>query len=233
MIKRLLFLLLLIPTMRSLAQDADFFKPDSVRRQLKAVKISTTINIDGKLDEPEWALAPPSPQFIQVEPNQGKPTAFETRVKVLYNQKYLYFGIILNDPLGKKAIRATDFIRDFDFMKHDLINLSFDAFNDKRNAMVFATNAYGVQRDLLAFDDLYFDIDWNGLWEVRTTRSDSGWVAEIAIPWKTLRYPKRTDTTQSWGLNIYRNRRLTNEISAFSPFPRVFSATHIDRKSVV
>ncbi|MEP6613507.1 MAG: DUF5916 domain-containing protein, partial [Mucilaginibacter sp.] len=228
MIKRLLFLLLLMSSLCASGQDADFFKPDSIRRQLRATKISTSIDIDGKLTEQEWALAPPSPQFIQVEPYQGKPTAFETQVKVLYNQKYLYFGIVLHDPLGKKAIRATDFMRDFDFMKHDLVNLSFDAFNDKRNAMVFATNAYGVQRDLLAFDDLYFDIDWNGLWEVRTTRSDSGWVAEIAIPWKTLRYPKRTDSIQSWGLNIYRNRRLTNEISAFSPFPRVFSATHMN-----
>ena len=233
MIKRLLFLLLLMSSLCALGQAADFFKPDSIRRQLKATKISASMNIDGKLDEQEWALALPSPQFIQVEPYQGKPTAFETQVKVLYNQRYLYFGIVLHDPLGKKAIRATDFMRDFDFMKHDLVNLSFDAFNDKRNAMVFATNAYGVQRDLLAFDDLYFDIDWNGLWEVRTTRSDSGWVAEIAIPWKTLRYPKSADSIENWGFNVYRNRRLSNEISAFSPFPRVFSATHMSYAGVL
>ncbi len=227
MIKKLPFLLLLISTY-ACAQDADFFKPDSVRRKIKAVEITTSINIDGKMDEPEWNLAASSPPFIQVEPYQGKPSAYPTRVKVLYNKKYLYFGIVATDPLGKKAIMATDFIRDFDFTKHDLVNLSFDTFNDKRNAMAFATNAYGVQRDLLAFDDLYFDIDWDGLWTVRTTRTDSGWVAEIAIPWKTLRYPKTNDTIQSWGFNVYRNRRLTNEISAFSPFPRVFSATHMD-----
>jgi hypothetical protein len=228
MIKKLLFFLLFMPSVCAFAQDADFFKPDSVRRKLKATKILTTLNIDGLLNEQEWKLAQLSPQFIQIEPYQGKAPSYETQVKVLYNQKYLYFGIISKDPLGKKAIRATDFIRDFDFTKHDLVSLSFDAFNDKRNAMAFATNAYGVQRDLLAFDDLYYDIDWDGLWEVRTSRTDSGWVAEIAIPWKTLRYPKKTDTLQSWGFNIYRNRRLTNEISAFSPFPRVFSATHMD-----
>lgn len=228
MVKRLLFVVFILISSHSFAQDADFFNPDTNRRQIRATKISTTLNIDGKLDEAEWSLAALSPPFIQIEPYQGKAPTVETQVKVLYNQKYLYFGIISKDPLGKKAIRATDFIRDFDNTKHDLVNLSFDAFNDKRNAMVFATNAYGVQRDLLAFDDLYFDIDWNGLWEVRTTRTDAGWIAEIAIPWKTLRYPKRADTVQSWGLNIYRNRRLTNEISAFSPFPRVFSATHMN-----
>ena len=210
------------------AQDAVFFKPDSARRTIRAVKVSGYINVDGLLSEPEWNLAAPSPRFIQIEPYQGKAPNYETLVKVLYNQKYLYFGVICKDPMGKSAIRATDFIRDFDETKHDLVSLAFDAFNDKRNAMVFATNAYGVQRDLLAFDDLYYDVDWNGLWKVRTNRTDTGWTAEIALPWKTLRYPKTADTVQSWGFNLYRNRRLTNEISAFSPYPRVFFVTHMD-----
>jgi hypothetical protein len=55
----------------------------------------------------------------------------------------------------------------------------------------------------------------------------------MAIPWKTLRYPKTADSIQNWGFNVYRNRRLTNEISAFSPFPRVFSATHMDYAGVL
>lgn len=221
------FIFLLITTY-AFGQDADFFKPNPKRRELKAVKISGSIKVDGVLDEPDWALTPGATDFIQVEPYQGQPSKFSTVVKVLYNQKFLYFGLICKDPLGKKAIMATDFARDFDFLKHDLVNLAFDTFNDQRNAIAFATNAYGVQRDLLSFDDIYYDIDWNGLWSVRTTRSDSGWVAEIAIPWKTLRYPKSNDTVQSWGFNMYRNRRLTNEISAFSPFPRVFSSTHMN-----
>jgi hypothetical protein len=229
MIKKLpALLLLLFFSLCTCAQDADFFKPDSVRRQLKAVKISTSITIDGLLNEPEWNLSIPSSSFTEIEPYQGKVPNYATVVRVLYNQKYLYFGIICKDPLGKKAIMATDFIRDFDNTRHDLVSLSFDTFNDKRNAMIFATNAYGVQRDLLAFDDLYYDINWDGLWNVRTNRTDSGWTAEIAIPWKTLRYPKSADSVRKWGINVFRNRRLTNETSAFSPYPRVFTADHMD-----
>lgn len=223
-----LVLIFLVVSIYALGQDAEFFKPNPHRRELKAVKISADIKVDGLLNEPEWALTPGASDFIQAEPDQGKPSKYVTIVKVLYNKKYLYFGIICKDPQGKKAIMATDFMRDFDFLRHDLVNLSFDTFNDQRNAIVFATNAYGVQRDLLSFDDLYYDVDWNGLWNVRTTRSDSGWVAEIAIPWKTLRYPKSQDSAQSWGFNMYRNRRFTNEISAFSPFPRIFSGTHMN-----
>src|SRR5581483_893626 len=186
MVKKLLPLLFVFIPFRAFSQDADFFKPDSVRRSIAAVKISSSMHIDGKLDEPEWKLPKPSIRFTQIEPQQGKPSNFLTEVKVVYNRQNLYVGIIAHDPLGKKAIRATDFMRDFDYLKHDLVTLAFDGFNDKRNAMAFATNAYGVQRDYLAFDDILFDIDWDGLWTVRTTRSDSGWVAEIAIPWKTL-----------------------------------------------
>ncbi|MBS1525518.1 MAG: carbohydrate binding family 9 domain-containing protein [Bacteroidetes bacterium] len=234
MIKRtgsLLFFLLI--SLYVLGQDAEFFKPNPHRRQLKAVKITGSIKVDGVLDEPYWALTAGASDFIQINLDQGQPSKFVTIVKVLYNQKFLYFGIICKDPLGKNAIMATDFRRDFDNLRHDMVDLSFDTFNDQRNAIVFATNAYGVQRDLLAFDDLYYDVDWNGLWNVRTMRNDSGWIAEIAIPWKTLRYPKSEDTVQSWGFNIYRNRRYSNEISAFSPFPRIFSAQHMDYAGVL
>ncbi len=215
------------------AQDAAFFKPDSVRRKIRAVKILRAINVDGILDEPEWNLAAPASSFVQVEPYQGKAPNYATIIKVLYNSKYLYFGIICKDPLGKKAIRAIDFMRDFDETRHDLVSIAIDAFNDKRNAMVFATNAYDVQRDFLSFDDLYYDTYWDGLWTVRTNRTDSGWTAEIAIPWKTLRYPKTADSIQNWGINIYRNRRLTNEISAFSPYPRVLAVTHMSYAGVL
>jgi hypothetical protein len=166
----------------------------------------------------------PITSFVQIEPNQGELADQQTFLRVLHNKQYLYFGIFASDSLGKKAIRATDFKRDFSFRSHDLVALAFDGFNDSRNAMALTMNAYGVQRDLLSFDDLYYDSDWDGLWRVRTNRTDSGWYAEVAIPWQTLRYPKLTDSIQQWGFNMIRVRRSSNETSAFSPFPRSFSA---------
>lgn len=219
--------------LRAGAQDAEIFKPDSIRKQIGAVGISTAIRVDGVLDEPEWLVAQAVSRFVQIEPMQGEAPRHETEVKVLYNRQYLYFGVFSRDSMGKKAIRAIDFKRDFDFRQHDQINLAFDCFNDKRNAMAFATNPYGVQRDMLVFDDIYYDFDWDGLWRVRTSRTDSGWVAEIAIPWQTLRYPKTADSIQNWGFNIYRNRRLSNELSAFSAYPRVFNGTRMDYAGVL
>ncbi len=231
--KTMLLLLWIACTYNSFSQDTEIFKPDSVRKEINAVQITTTLRIDGFMNEPEWKLAKPSPTFIQIEPYQGGQPNEATEVKVLYNRQFLYFGIFAHDSLGKKAIRATDFKRDFDFKTHDLVSLAFDCFNDQRNAMSFVTDPYGVQRDLLSFDDLYYDEDWNGLWRVRTSRSDSGWTAEMAIPWQTLRYPKNKDSVQQWGLSIYRNRRLTNEITSFSPFPRAFTSLRMNYAGVL
>jgi hypothetical protein len=180
MYSKLPLLFLLFISLRSFCQDAETFKPDSIKKELNAVAIKTMLHIDGIFNEPEWNLAKSSPDFIQIEPYQGQVSNFRTDVKVLYNQSYLYLGIFSHDSLGRKAVRSTDFKRDFDYRQHDLINFAFDGFNDKRNAMCFAVNAYGVQRDYLSFDDLYFDENWDGLWRVRTTRTDSGWYAEIA-----------------------------------------------------
>lgn len=215
------------------AQGVVFFKPDSIKKEIRALPITTSIKVDGVLDEAEWRLAMPSPRFLQIEPYQGKEATQATQVKALYNRQYLYFGIFCRDSLGKKAIQANDFKRDFNYAAHDIVTLAFDGFNDKRNAMLLASNAYGAQRDLLAFDDLYFDLDWDGLWKVRTTRTDSGWYAEMAIPWQTLRYPHTADSVQSWGFNMYRNRRLTNELTAFSQFPRSVGVSRMDYAGVL
>ena len=222
--KKTIFIAFVLVSSVSVAQDATMFQPSAVRRTLQSTRAEKSVKVDGYLDDTEWSRAAAASDFVQVEPLQGQPATQSTEIRVLHDRNFLYFGIFSRDSLGKKAIRATDFKRDFNFMSHDLITLSFDGFNDNRNAMALAVNAYGVQRDLLSFDDFYYDVDWDGLWRVRTSRTDTGWVAEIAVPWQTLRYPKSSDSLQQWGFNIYRNRRLTNEISAFSPFPRNVSS---------
>ena len=119
MLFRVLILLLLgIPC---LAQDASVFKPDSIRRKIQAKKIDRSLKIDGHLDESEWRLAPLSPGFIQIEPMQGLQPEHATQTRILFNRQYLYVGITAFDSLGKKAIRATDFSRDFSTRSHDYI----------------------------------------------------------------------------------------------------------------
>ncbi|GAB4025682.1 carbohydrate binding family 9 domain-containing protein [Spirosoma koreense] len=207
--------------------QALIFAPSKKPRTVRAVEISDKLKIDGYLNEADWQRAKSISRFVQVDPKQGSPATFDTDVRVLYNRHFLYIAAVNRDTLGRKAIRTPNFKRDFSAMAHDHFGVVIDGFNDRRNAMTFATNPYATQRDMLSFDDVLYDIDWDGFWKVRTSRTDSGWVAEMQIPWQTLRYVRTSDSTQSWGINFYRNRRYSNELSAWSPYPRAFTSSRV------
>ena len=207
----------------------EVFKPLNPQNEFQPLKIESSLKADGHLDEAEWQNAPSVNLDFQVEPFQGRKASFNSSVKMLYNHQFLYVAAILKDTVGKNAYRAPNLKRDYTFVENDLFGIAIDGFNDKRNALVLQSNAYGAQRDLLSFDDRAFDIDWDGLYRVRTHRSDSSWVAEFAIPWQTLRYPKTDgNKTQDWGINFFRIRRASNELSVWSPHPRSMSPLRMD-----
>jgi hypothetical protein len=233
MLKKLFAFALVFITFDLIAQDATIFKPDSIRRTIEATRIQSFLKIDGLLKDVEWQAAKPYDSFIEIDPAQGAIPKQYTIAQVLYNKQYLYIGAFSKDELGKKSTRVIDFKRDFNTRTSDYFGMGFDGFNDRRNCMVFTTNPHGVQRDFLAFDATYIDLDWDGLWRVRTTRSDSGWTAEFAIPWKTLRYARSKDSLQSWGFNMNRMRRMTNENYALSPFPRSFTVLRMDYAGLI
>ncbi len=207
--------------------QAAIFAPAKKPRVIQAVQITDNLRIDGRLDEAAWQRARPIRQFTQIDPQQGAPATFGTEVRVLFNRNFLYIAAFNHDSLGRRSLRTPDFRRDFSTQAHDLFGVVIDGFNDKRNAATFMTNPYGTQRDLLSFDDLLYDTDWDGFWKVRTSRTDSGWVAELQIPWQTLRYVRTGDSLQTWGINFLRNRRFSNELSAWSAFPRAFTSSRV------
>ena len=204
----------------------DIFLPDSIKKNIEATPINIRLKVDGKLDEAVWNQAKEITDFVQIEPNQKAPANQKTVFKLLYNADYLYVAAIMHEPNGRKALRIPNLQRDFNYGDSDQIGISIDGFNDERNAMVFMANPYGSQRDLLTFDDQIFDVDWDGLWRVRTSRNDSSWIAEFAIPWKTLRYQQNKDA-QTWSINLFRLRRMTNEQTAWSAVPRAFSPSRM------
>ncbi|OJJ21752.1 hypothetical protein BKI52_14725 [marine bacterium AO1-C] len=217
----LAFVLLL--TAMSIAQAQKIFEPPTKKDKLviEATEITTNLSIDGKLDEPAWQQAKTYQKFTQVEPLQGTPSRFVTKIKILYNKKYLYVGAFCQDSLGKKGIRVPNLQRDFSWSSGDLFGVVIDAFRDERNSISFQTNPYGARRDMQVFDSNIFDNDWDGFWKVRTTRTDQGWIAEMRIPWATIRYPKGDN--QEWGINFVRRARRVNEISSWAPYPRAFN----------
>jgi len=205
-------------------QATENFPPPDNPPIISAIKTSSRISIDGVLDEIDWKSAPITTDFFRTEPRQGGQVLYKTIVRVLYDERNIYFGIFAKDSLGKKGVRMQDLRRDFNSEENDVFGIQIDAQNTKQYAMSFQSTPYGNQRDLQTFNDRITDTDWNALWSVRTQRTDSGYIAEFAIPFKTLRYDKPTeDEVVTWGITFYRLARRDYEKTVFPAIPQSFS----------
>ncbi|HVR69781.1 MAG TPA: DUF5916 domain-containing protein [Vicinamibacteria bacterium] len=200
------------------AQEA--FAPPRQPLRIEARRATGPISLDGRLDEPDWDAAPVVRGFRQIEPRQGESATFDTEVAVLYDEEHLYVGARCWDDQGPAAVRVRNLRRDFDFSTDDVFGVSFDTFRDGHNAMVFETNPWGVRRDQEVLDSDVQDLQWDAAWRVRTERGPEGWTVEMAIPWHTLRYPRRGG---KWSVNFVRVIRRLNETTGWSPWPRAYN----------
>lgn len=224
---RFILLLFLFVAYRASAQDtAQNFDPQAQPVQVRAVETFEPIAVDGRLDEAAWNQAPVIEDFFRMEPRQGGDYRFPTKVRILFDRKNLYFGVFCQDSLGRKGVRVQDLRRDFQYGDNDIFYLQLDPQNLKRYCVSFQTTPYGNQRDLQVFDDSFIDNDWDALWRVRTMRTDSGYFAEFAIPFKSLRYdrPESPADTVSWGLTLARLARRDYELTSFPAVPQAFTA---------
>ncbi|MHA7831927.1 MAG: DUF5916 domain-containing protein [Flagellimonas sp.] len=214
--------LVLVPFM-ALGQEANFPPPDQPIR-ISASKAYGNISIDGKLDEADWENAEAITDFFRVEPVQGGKIKNLTSVRILYDDQNIYFGVFCSDSLGKKGIRMQDLRRDFNSGENDVFGIQIDAQNTKQYAVSFQTTPYGNQQDLQSFNDNNTDEDWNALWRVRTQRTDEGYYAEFAIPFKSIRYDKpMAGTPVEWGVTFFRLARKDFEKTVFPAIPQSFS----------
>jgi hypothetical protein len=181
--------------------------------------------IDGRLSEADWSLAPVVSEFREVEPVQNAPVQFRTSIRVLWDADNLYVGVVAYDSLGARGVRVQDLRREFDFEQNDYVGVALDGFHDRRNALAFEFTPLGTQRDLQALDGTQINEQWEAAWRVRTQVTDSGWTAEVRIPWQSLRY--RTDGG-TWGIQVYRLARRGNEVSSISPWPRNLNPFRMD-----
>ena len=190
----------------------------SPRPSLAALAIDQAISVDGELNEAAWAQAEVGGDFAAREPEDNRPAAERTEFSVLYTPSTLYFGIRAYDS-RPDAIVAKEMQRDADLgRRDDAISIVLDTFHDQRNSFQFEINPNGARTDALITDEgKGFNLEWDGVWAVATRRDSRGWFAEVAIPFATLRFNPGDDT---WGLNIRRVVRRTNEESNWAPIGR-------------
>ena len=93
------------------------------------------------------------------------------------------------------------------FFYDDYFSINLDTFHDHRSGFFFQINPVGGRRDATFEGDL-FEENWDGIWYAKAKIVETGWVGEMAIPFKTLGFVEGKD---DWGMNLARRVRRFNE----------------------
>ena len=166
-----------------------------------ATRTTAPIRLDGVLDEDDWGRAILLAPLIQREPQQGAPASEATEVRILFDADNLYIGVVCREA-DRRSIVATQLARDADLSVDDYVLVVLDPFFDHRNGFFFQVNPSGARADgQISNNSESLSFDWDGIWEARTHVSAEGWSAEIALPFKTLRFRPGQSV---WGLNVER-----------------------------
>jgi hypothetical protein len=188
------------------------------RQTITAVFTDAKITIDGELDEPIWQTAEPAKDFIQRDPNTGAPAREPTEVRILYDHQNLYIGIYCHES-NPDGIIVNNIRRDFPPNDQDSFAFLLDTFHDRRSGYTFNTTPRGGQRDQQFTDTgRATNANWDGVWYSESKIHETAWVAEIAIPFKTLRFSK--GNVQVWGVQFYRYMQHNGEANSWVPLPR-------------
>jgi Domain of unknown function (DUF5916)/Carbohydrate family 9 binding domain-like len=213
-------------------------------RPVEARRALSPPTIDGRVEKAEWEGAAVLSGFVQQQPRENEPSTELTEVRVLYDDERLYLAVIcFDDDPGR--IVVTQSRRDGDLTDTDSIQIVLDTYDDDQSAFLFGTNPLGVEYDgQIAAEGATggalggvgtgfggggsqrgqlagFNRNWDGDWSVEASITERGWEAELAIPFKTLRYQNAREPV--WGLNVMRNIRRKNEQSFLAPVPRVYN----------
>lgn len=180
------------------------------------------MNIDGILDEPVWRDAPVVTGFRQRWPVDGSPATEATEIRVAYDDRAIYFGLIMHDSEPDKIMRSI-LHREGRIDKDDRIIISLDTYKDRRSAYIFELNPFGTQGDAhFTNERLNFPDDWmwEGVYESNARITERGWELEVAVPLTTIRFDPRN--VEEMGVAFYRSIRRKNEEVTWPHIPLAF-----------
>src|SRR5688572_7330422 len=187
------------------------------RRRMAAFRMNDgeSVVLDGVLDEPIWSRAVPAADFIQQDPQNGRPTTEPTEVRIAYDDEFLYMGVTCYDSEPEKWL-GYQRRRDEGLGSDDRFMWVVDTFLDGRTGYFFEMNPSGLMADALLGVNGQ-NREWDGIWNARHRRSEIGWTLEIVIPFRTLNFDPNSDT---WGINFQRTVRRKNEESLWMGWAR-------------
>ena len=185
--------------------------PLADRPHIRPTRTENPPRIDGLLDDEVWRTSAMITELVQQAPLDGAPATEQSEIYLAYDRDYLYFGFYLHYS-DLSVMRANRVDRDQAPMD-DLITVYFDTFMDQQRVYDFDVNAYNVQGDgiINSGDHQYrgpipwADRSWDALFDSGAQIVHDGYIAEMAIPFKSLRYPQLpSGEAHRWGFQIVR-----------------------------
>ncbi|HJO05101.1 MAG TPA: DUF5916 domain-containing protein [Acidobacteriota bacterium] len=187
--------------------------------------------MDGVVDDASWALADVATDFLQREPGEGQPASERTEVRILYDDRNLYVGLIAYDT-NPSGILASELRRDAlgggGFFgggggggggSDDTFSVVLDTFHDGRSGFLFTVNPLGARYDATIRNESEINSEWDEAWEAAAQVTARGWEAELVIPLAILRF---SSGLADWGVDFERQIRRKNEQVAWSNYRRDF-----------
>jgi hypothetical protein len=157
--------------------------------------------------------------FLQTQPGDNVKPTHLTEMMMGYDSKNLY--IAFNCKQDRDKIRATVARRD-NIFNDDYVLVHLDTFNDQRQAYLLFFSPLGIQADGTFTEERGEDYSLDIVMDSKGVLTDDGFIIEVAIPFKSLRYEAGKD--KQWGLHI--NRRVkynNNEYNSWMPENRSIS----------
>ena len=178
-------------------------------------KIQSALRIDGRLDEDAWRQASVLTGFSQYLPVDRQPAADSTEVLVLYTDRAIYFGIRAFEAHGNASATLADRDR---IASNDHVELYLDTFDDRRRALLFAVNAFGIQSDGTYIEGSGVDRSPDFLFESKGLVTPYGYEVEVRIPFKSIRYQQTP--VQQWGIQVLRRVMHSGHEETWTPAER-------------
>ena len=190
--------------------------PDTAKPVVRAVRIDGDLQLTGDLSDPRWRLAVPIELNYETQPGENIPAPQKTKTWILYNADYVYFGFECKDT-DPSAIRAHITDRD-KLYDDDFVGIILDTYGDFQRSYEFFVNPFGIQADLLRTGNNEDD-SFDTVWKSAAATNGEGWTVEMAIPFKSLRFPSRPE--QKWAVffgRIY--PRASRALLSWTPIDR-------------
>lgn len=204
--------------------------------EAKIVMTPAPPKIDGAIGDGEWEGAVKVQLGYQIQPGDNAPASERTEVYLTYDREHLYVAFRAFDSTPQ-SLRARVTRRD-DVFNDDYVALYLDTYNDKQRAYAFYFNPLGIQADGLYAErqsglattsfEQASDLSFDAILESKGAVTADGYVVEVALPFKSLRFK----TEGGWGLHVHRWIARRAELTSWRPLRRDTSGLLIQEGSL-